>query len=441
MSLLVRGIFWFGLYLALALAPLGAALLVDPIALRRDFGLEFGVALGLVAYALMVLEFALVGRLRGVSEPFGMDALMLFHRLMGSAALLFTLGHTALLAWRGPGLALLDPFRGGALVQSGWLALLLTLLLVGVSLGRKRLRLSYERWLLAHRVGAILLVGAMLAHALAANAYARSPIVRGVLIAYAGLFLALLLVYRLARPLRAWRKPYEVLENRDEGADTRTLVVRPLGHAGFDFAPGQFAWLVTGRSPLALEQHPISIASSAEQGAERALEFSIKDLGDWSGERVPRIRPGERLWLDGPYGSFTPDREPALGFVLIAGGIGITPMRSMLLTMRDRGDRRPALLLYAAHDPTRAIYARDFELLQRQLALRIVYVYEEPPPGWEGERGLVTRELLARHLPPMHRHHQFFVCGPGPMMDAVERSLAALGVPPERVQSERFDMV
>jgi predicted ferric reductase len=441
MGLLLRGIVWAGVYLALALAPLAVALLADPLAGERPFATELGVAFGFVAFALIALELALVSRLRAASEPFGTDVLMLFHKELGLLALGFLLAHVALLAGAGAGLALLDPFSPLPLARCGTWALLGVLGIVVSSVLRRRLGLRYELWQGVHVLGAVLVVAAMLGHALAAGAYTSAPAVRGVLVLFAGLFLALLVRYRLVRPLQLWRKPWEVVANRDEGGDTRTLVLRPVGHAGLAFEPGQFAWLITGRTPLLAEQHPLSISSSAEPNAEGTLELSIKALGDWSRASVPAIAPGRRAWLDGPYGVFTPDRAPAQGFVLIAGGIGITPMRSILLTLRDRADRRPVWLFYATNRRERAVFGAELAQLERELDLRVVYVFEAPEPGWEGERGYVTAAVLRRHLPERLLQLCFFVCGPGPMMRALERSLVELGVRPGRIHTERFDLV
>ena len=67
---------------------------------------------------------------------------------------------------------------------------------------------------------------------------------------------------------------------------------------------------------------------------------------------------------------------------------------------------------------------------------------EEPPPGWEGESGRISADLLRKHLPPrQYRRWQYFICGPSPMMDAMEKVLPGLGVPPEKIHTERFDMV
>jgi ferredoxin-NADP reductase len=67
-------------------------------------------------------------------------------------------------------------------------------------------------------------------------------------------------------------------------------------------------------------------------------------------------------------------------------------------------------------------------------------VLERPPDDWAGESGYLTGDVLARYLPPGYRRFQFFICGPDPMMDAAESALIRLGVPPERVHTERFDM-
>jgi predicted ferric reductase len=441
MGLLVRGILWSGLYLALVLAPLGFALVVDPIAVRRPFTVELGAALGWIAFAVLASECALVARLRAASEPFGTDLLMLFHRQMGCLALALVAVHAVLPFLRGPRPGLPSPFSGTVLQRSGALALWSTLLLVGGALARKRLGLGYELWRALHALLALAVVGSALVHVLASGGYAGDAAMRGLAWLYVGAFLGLMLHYRLARPALLWRRPWELVANRPEGGDTRTLVLRPVGHRGLEFAPGQFAWLITGSSPLSAQQHPITIASSAELPADRSLEFTIKALGDWSREGVPALAAGARLWVDGPFGAFTPDREPGLGLVLIAGGIGITPMRSILLTMRDRGDRRPVVLFYAARKPERAVFGAELAALEDVLALEVVYVFEDPEPTWPGERGLVTTEVLRRRLPSGFRHRQFFACGPPPMMESVERSLTELGVPAARVHTERFDMV
>jgi predicted ferric reductase len=258
---------------------------------------------------------------------------------------------------------------------------------------------------------------------------------------YLALFAGVLLRYRLLRPLGLLRRPWAVESIREERGRAVTLRLRPVGHPGFSFQPGQFCWLNLGRTPFHLEQHPISMSSSGEVPPGGAVEFTIRDLGDWSGRAVPALRPGARVWVDGPYGVFTPDREEGPGYVLVGGGIGVTPLVSMVETLADRGDRRPVLLLHGAASEGDLTLSGRLAALAGRLDLTVVPVLEHPPPGWTGETGLIGSETLRRHLPPQHARLQYFVCGPTPLMDAMERVLPSLGIPADRIHTERFDMV
>jgi len=440
-QLVIRGAAWFGLYAVLIALPATMAVAVDPFDARRPGAIEIGVALGLLAFPLIMIQFALVSHLRASSRPFGTDALVLFHQYVGLLSVLLVLAHPLLLNVQGLPWGAWNPLAGSWATQSGALATLAIVLLAVTTVFRSRLHLSYEWWQRLHLGTALVAAGAMFAHALAVDGYTRSGLLRGTLFAYAAVFGAIVALYRIGRPLRMRQRPWQVADNRLEGGSTRTVRVRPLGHDGFAFEPGQFAWLVTGASPWSAQQHPLSISSSAERVPDRALEFSIKALGDWSATTVPALTPGTRVWVDGPFGAFTIDRKGGQGFVLIAGGIGIAPFRSMLLTMRDRGDRRHVVLFYAAHDDTRTIFGSDLEMLREAVALDVVYVFEAPPPGWTGERGHLTVDILRRHLPAQFRRYGYFVCGPTPMMDAVEPMLLTLGVPPGAIDTERFTMV
>jgi predicted ferric reductase len=330
---------------------------------------------------------------------------------------------------------------GSSATRTGAIALWCIAAIVLTTVFRRRLRLSYEVWQGLHLGLSVAAAAAMLIHVLQAGRYVQAAPVRNVALGYAAGFGLVTLNYRLIRPLRLLRRPWEVVANLDAGASTRLVRVRPTGHTRFPFDPGQFAWLVTGRTPLWSQQHPLSICSSAEPVPDGTIEFAIKALGDWSSQVVPRLSPGSRVWVEGPFGAFTTEGRAAQGFVLVAGGVGIAPMRSVLLTMRDRGDRRHVVLLYAAHDETRMAFRHELLELRGTLALDVVFVFEEPGDPSSGEHGILTRAMLQRHLPQQFRRYHFLVCGPPPMMDAVEASLQSLGVPAAAIDSERFNLV
>lgn len=441
MTQYVRALGWLALYVLLIVTPVIVAVVTDPITTRRPVFIEFSVGVGLLAFSLIVVQFALVSHVKVSSRPFGTDALAQFHGYMGFLALAFVLLHPALLSVEGLPLTAWLPFGGSPATVSGALALWGIVALVLSTILRARLGLSYEAWRVTHMSLSVVVVVAVAVHIAAVNRYSSNAALRAVLVAYILMFGSALILYRIVRPLRMRSRAWTVTRNAAVGAGTHHLTVQPAHHSGFAFDPGQFAWLTTGRSPFSLQQHPLSIASSAERPADGSIEFAIRELGDWSRTFVPNLTPGDRVWVDGAFGAFTTERKAAQGFVMIAGGAGIAPMRSMLLTMRDRDDRRHVLLLYAAHDLTRMPFRDELEALRRVMALDIVDVLEAPPPDWNGARGYVTADLLKRYLPAQFRRYHFFVCGPPAMMNAVEAALLADGVPAASIDSERFNLV
>jgi predicted ferric reductase len=184
------------------------------------------------------------------------------------------------------------------------------------------------------------------------------------------------------------------------------------------------------------------MSSGGEVEPGGAIQFTIRDLGDWSGQKVPNLKAGDRVWVDGPYGVFTIDHEQAQGFVLLGGGVGITPMRSIIHTMLQREDYRPVTLFFAANLEEDLTYRKELEqLAQKYSHIQVVFVLSKPGSGWTGETGRVNREILERYLPRQWQRFMYFICGPEPMMDALEKLLVEMGVPSDQVQTERFNMV
>ena len=188
---------------------------------------------------------------------------------------------------------------------------------------------------------------------------------------------------------------------------------------------------------LACASTPSRSRSAERQGQ---VAITIRELGDFT-STVKEVRPGQRAYLDGPYGAFSVDRHRAPGYVLIAGGVGITPMMSMLRTLADRGNDQPLLLIYANNAWEDVIFREELEELNQRLDLTIVHVLGQPPAGWPGESGRVTEETLKRHLPANRNSRDYFICGPDGMMDAVERALTDLGVSLAYIHSERYNFV
>lgn len=435
----VAAVRWLGVYIAAVALPL-LALLPGTSLAGRGFAWDFSMALGYAALAMLGVQFALTARFRRATAPFGIDIVFYFHRYLALCALLIALAHYAILRIDNPAaLGAADPRVAPLHMSAGRVALLLFVVVVVLSLARRLLRLEYDRWRITHAVLATLALALAIWHVFGAAHYLDRPWKTGLWVGWSVFWLGLIAYVRVLRPWRVARQPYRIAEVRQERGHVWTLALESPGGERLRFAPGQFAWLTLRASPFAMREHPFSIASSALR-PER-IEFGIKELGDFTAT-IKDIRPGEIAYVDAPYGSFGIDQRPgAPGYVFVAGGIGIAPILSMLRTLADRGDPRPLTLFYGNRVWERVAYREELEALSRRLALRVVHVLLEPPADWSGERGFIARDVLARHLPAEAAAQEFFLCGPTPMTQDVERSLAALGVPASRIHSEIFDWV
>lgn len=430
---------WLGIYVAAVTLPL-FALLAARSSGGHGFAWDFAMALGYAALAMLGVQFALTARFRRATAPFGIDIVYYFHRYLALAALALVLAHYLILRIDNPAaLGPADPRSAAAHMSAGRLALALFVLVSVLSLARRTLRLAYEPWRLSHAALATIAFALALWHMAGAGRYLDSVWKQALWVAYGAFWIGLIGYVRLLRPWRVARAPWRIAQVRPERGRVWTLVLEPPPGRALRFSPGQFAWLTLRASPFAMQEHPFSIASSAECG-ER-IELSIKELGDFS-STIKDCAVGESAWVDAPYGTFGTDRHPdAPGFVLVAGGVGIAPVMSMLRTLADRQDRRPVWLFYGNRVWERVAFREELETLAQRLDLRVVHALLEPPPGWAGESGYITQEVLARHLPEDRSKLEYLMCGPTPMTLNVERSLGALGVPAARVHAEIFDWV
>jgi len=429
---------WISAYLFITLFAL-LLLLLHPMPVERGFWVEFSVALGFIGLALMVLQFVLTARVNRIESSYGIDILLQFHRYSSVVALVLVLVHPVMLFITKPETLQLLNFP-----QAPWRARLAVLgtvaflAMVVTTIWRKPLKIAYEPWRAMHSLLALLAVGLGFGHAIGVGYYLSlfwKQVLWGGLILVA---LWLIVYVRLVKPWLMTKRPYVVESVTPQRGDVWSLALRPLGHEGFTFQPGQFAWLTLDITPLSMREHPFSMSSSGDRPDR--LEFGIKALGDFTSQ-IKNVKPGTKAYLDGPYGVFTTERYwDSAGFVLIAGGVGITPIYSMLLTAAERQDDRPFLLIYAAPSWEDVTYREELEALKETLDLTIIYVLRKAAEDWSGETGYVDRDLLSRHIPIHRGSRQYFICASPAMMEAVEQALLALEVPVTNIHMEHFNL-
>lgn len=435
------GAFWIILYALLLLTPI-LMLALGPKISNRPSLLDFSIGIAFTGLSIMALQFVIAGRIKVLNRPFGTDLVYHFHRQIGIASFFMIFSHPILLfILDSRYLRLLNIFTSPLRAKAGFGAVLLMIGVVWAAEFRQKFRISYKFWKFWHGILATLMVALALVHIFLAGNYIDLPWKRTLWIIYSAGFIGMLFYTRVIYPMRLMRKAYIVQKIKTEPGEVFTITMTPENHKRFKFAPGQFAWLTAWKTPFSDTEHPFSIASSSEENDK--IEMSIKGLGEFT-SKIQSLKPGERVYVDGPYGSFNLERYPqAERLVFIPGGIGVTPIMSMLRTMADRGDRRPIFLFYSNRDWETVVFKEEIKMLESRLDLKTIYTIEKPPQKWDGESGFLNRDILKRYTPDswIAAGTEVFLCGPTPMMNAVEKELTAFGYEEKQIHSERYALV
>lgn len=435
------GPFLVVLYAVVALSPL---LFVVGLWMKGEMSLmhETGTSFAFAAYGIMALQPVLVARWKGTERPFGLDVMARFHKYMGMFALGLLLLHPPLMAYGGAGVGLLFGLDQPWYVLLGKATLVLLLIQVVVSIFYRTLGYTFEQWRKTHNVLAVLILSAAFVHSSWAG-YDMGPIPMRLLWFFLlGISAYAYVDHKLWKPARLRQHRYSVVGLEQETHDVWSVrLAPPDGVRIYDYEPGQFHFITFQRSPdLPIEEHHWTISSSPAQ--RDFISSTIKASGDFTAT-IDKTRVGDTALVEGPFGRFSytlyPEDED---FVFIAGGIGITPLMSMLRHMRDTAKACEVILIFA--NRTEKDIAFRAELAQIEAGakprLEVVHILSSPDGHWTGESGRLDREKLERLVGFEARAKVYYVCTPPPMTASVIRSLRAMGVPYNRVRTEEFSL-
>lgn len=400
---------------------------------------ELASGLGMLAFSIILVEFVLSGRFKRISNGIGMDVTMRFHQVMARSALVFALVHPFLYGGGTPagGPRPWDPTRQLTVttdivaLSSGIAAFVLLPSLVLFSVYRTHLDYKYETWRLMHGLGAVLIAGLLLHHTIDAGRYGSQPAMMWVWLVLTGLAVCSLIYVYAIVPFLEKSRAWQVARVLQLTPKQWEVTLSPTRGAGLQFNAGQFAWLNIGHGPYSLHENPFSISSAPADGP--SVSFMIKELGDFT-RTIGQIAPGTVAYVDGAYGSLSVEGRTEPGVALIAGGIGIAPLLSILRQMRLTDDPRAVRIVYGNKTADQIACRQELDAEDTH------YVLSEPPDGWTGATGLVGPELLdAVFTEEELRTWVFVICGPARMMEVVEDHLIDRGTPSHRILTERFD--
>ena len=388
-------------------------------------------------YAALV-QLVLMSRSPVVERLCGADRLAHWHRLLGFSCVVLICGHVVLTT---AGYALGDGRGAGSefwtvLTTYPWMLMAgagtLFLLMVAVtSVRAARRRMRYETWQFVH-LYAYLAIALSLGHELAVGNDLSDPVARDYWLALYAIAAGLILSFRVGHPLRiALRHRLRVARVVPEGAGIVSVYVtgRELGR--LRASAGQyFRWRFLAGDGW-WKAHPFSL-SAAPNGD--FLRLTVKAVGDGSAE-VHRLTPGTAVVAEGPYGIFTAQRRRRSGVLLIAGGVGITPLRALL---EEIGAGSSPVLLYRAGSWDEVIFRDEIDEL---MALHGGTVHHLVGRRGTEVGGDPLDAAALRRLVPDVRDRDVFLCGPPGMVAGVGDVLGALGVPGAQVHRERFALL
>ena len=426
-------------YVLLINSPLVLAWMADlPARPWRD---ELSSAFGMIGLVIILLEFVLSGRFKNISAPIGIDIIMRSHQLMGRVVIIILLIHpvfyslpnNSLLPWdttltQSTRLDMIDTITG----LLAWLGLALIVLL---ALRRDAEQSNYEGWRRSHLILAIATACLALVHAFGAGRYTEFASLDLLWFSLGLLALFALIHVYLTVPLQQRSRAYLVDSVSKEANRTWCLVLKPEHGLVMDYLAGQFVWLKFSGPFLSLQEHPFSISSHPAN--QQALEFTIKEFGDFT-NHIGQLPIGTKVYVDGPYGHFTMKQRYAEGVMLIAGGVGIAPIVSILRQLAEECYSSPVVLITCHGTLADLPYKEELITLSKQLNLKTIHMTSLGTENTNCLQGQLSHQVISDHIPAQASSWLYFVCGPSGMMDTAESALLQLGVPLNQIVSERF---
>lgn len=398
--------------------------------------LRTGKLLGMSAATLILFQLLLAARLKFLDRIFSLPRIFKFHRTNGFIIAVLVLLHPVFIF-------LPEDITSTPLKLEYWpeaagvILLMLICLQVALSQWRKSVNISFDRWRSYHRYTGGFIIGLLVLHVLYTSESFKEGLPRYGVIMAALFFISIFLAGKI-KPTVERKHIYGINRVTKEGRKVVTLNVASEKSASFSYLPGQFAFISISSDLMPKEAHPFTISSTPTR--PDGLSFTIKDCGDWTSQ-IKHLQKGTSVRINGPFGLFThltcPARQP---IIMIAGGIGITPMISMLGYMYDMKDKRNILLIWSNKTQKDLVCQKEMDRIQRKLTdLTIVHIFtQEKAAGCAS--GRLTRKRLQHLLETSDRASAVFICGPPLMMNQVAHDIKSLGFNRRAIHTEAFHL-
>jgi predicted ferric reductase len=422
-ALILCGVYALVILLTLAIGLATVRNTDDPLLMKIGF------ITGLIGFSIIAVQVMLGSRLKLLDRAFGLDKVVIFHRKMGVVAAALLLSHPLLMAAGKKSLKLFS-FDTSWQVTLGKGALLLLVAGVLLALFYSKFRLDYNAWRLIHKLMIVVVVLAFAHSILIGDAFK---------IGWVKAWWWALLVFACAAffwqnfvVIPFGRKKYIVKAVTKETHDTFTLKFEPAASV-FKYKPGQFMFLELQHRGRMGEEHPFTISSSPT--AQGHITATIKKSGNYT-NLIDQMQVSDTALVQAPFGRFSWAFDNPSSFLFIAGGVGITPIHSMITALCDIGDKRPVVLLYGNKAERDIIFRGEFEKLPANF--KVVHILSGAEKEWKGLTGYISADIIKHEADSVLQQANVYLCGPPMMMQSVMNALELLGVDKRKIHYERF---
>ncbi|MGV9455034.1 ferredoxin reductase family protein [Streptomyces sp. NPDC003635] len=391
---------------------------------------------GLLAGYVIALTIAQMARVPVLERRVGSDRVTRWHAATGRYALYLTLAHVVLILYGyamqadtgivAQTVSVVTDYPDMVKATVGTLILLVVGL---VSAGAVRRRMRYEVWYYLHLFTYVAVYLAFWHQLATGNEFVGSAAARTAWYALYVTVAALVLWYRVLSPVRLnLRHRMRVEAVVDEAPGVVSVLIRGRRLHRLGAEAGQFfRWRFLTRG-MWWTQHPYSLSAPPRPDL---LRITVKAVGGHSAA-LAALRPGTRVWAEGPYGALTGARRSRGKVLLLAGGAGITPLRALFETLP--GAPGDLTLLYRARTAEELALRDELEAIADERGAQLLYAVNSP----DGRRPAITAKMLRGILPDIARH-DVYVCGPPGLAEESYAALREVGVPDRRIHHESFE--
>jgi predicted ferric reductase len=407
--------------------------------------------LGAIAYTWLVWEFIIIARPKPIEKYFGMDRLYRFHGLMAVTSVIMVFIHKILMT------GLMGEFSTSRMGDKAWLVYIaivfLALFFMTGMIAQKvkpvqklreilgRLKITnYNFQVALHNISVIGLI-LMFLHVMMTYGAKSNLLIKAIYITYFSIGLGFYIYHRFLRSFILSRKKFKVSEVIKEIDNVYTLKMMPEKGSIFSYKPGQFGFLRILGENIRAEEHPFSFSSDPSE--KKFLSVTVKTLGDYTSS-VKNVKPGYKVFLDGPYGNFSPlNYNGEEGIVLISGGVGITPALSILRYIYKNDIDKRVTLIWGVNNRNEIICSDEFEKMKSDMRNFNFVPVMFKDNTWEGYNGIIDKEKIENILENNGieiSKQGYYICGPGIMLDNVLKALKSMGIKRKLIHFERFSL-